>query len=341
MKEKLEQIRQSAIEQLNEPHADLEAIRIRFLGKKGELTAVLRGMGQLSAEERPVVGQLANEVRESIEKLIEEKAEAQKREALAEKLKSERLDVTMPGKAPELGKRHPLEQVRREMEDIFVGMGFGIVDGPEVEYDYYNFQALNIPENHPARDTQDTFYITDNILLRSQTSPVQVRTMEKQRPPIRIISPGRVYRSDAVDASHSPMFHQLEGLVVDRGITMGDLKGTLETFAKTMFGESTQIRFRPHHFPFTEPSAEVDVSCFVCGGKGCKLCKGEGWIEILGAGMVHPNVLREGGIDPEEYTGFAFGLGMTRLAMMKYGVKDIRDLNSGSLKALSQFTEDR
>ena len=337
MKDKLEQIRAAAVAALDEPGADLEAIRIRFLGKKGELTGVLRGMGQLSAEERPIIGQLANDVRAFIENAIAEKAAAAEKEALIAKLKEERLDVTMPGKKPAIGKRHPLATVQKEMEDIFIGMGFGIVDGPEVEYDYYNFQALNIPENHPARDTQDTFYITENILLRSQTSPVQVRTMEKQRPPIRVISPGRVYRSDAVDASHSPLFHQLEGLVVDKGITMGDLKGTLETFAKTMFGEQTQIRFRPHHFPFTEPSAEVDVSCFVCGGKGCKLCKGEGWIEILGAGMVHPNVLRGCSIDPNEYSGFAFGMGIERVTMIKYGIDDMRYLYENDVRFLDQF----
>jgi len=337
MKDKLEQIRAAAVAALDEPGADLEAIRIRFLGKKGELTGVLRGMGQLSAEERPIIGQLANDVRAFIENAIAEKAAAAEKEALIAKLKEERLDVTMPGKKPAIGKRHPLATVQKEMEDIFIGMGFGIVDGPEVEYDYYNFQALNIPENHPARDTQDTFYITENILLRSQTSPVQVRTMEKQRPPIRIISPGRVYRSDAVDASHSPLFHQLEGLVVDKGITMGDLKGTLETFAKTMFGEQTRIRFRPHHFPFTEPSAEVDVSCFVCGGKGCKLCKGEGWIEILGAGMVHPNVLRGCNIDPNEYSGFAFGMGIERVTMIKYGIDDMRYLYENDVRFLDQF----
>ena len=337
MKDKLEQIRAAAVAALDEPGADLEAIRIRFLGKKGELTGVLRGKGQLSAEERPIIGQLANVVRAFIENAIAEKAAAAEKEALIAKLKEERLDVTMPGKKPAIGKRHPLATVQKEMEDIFIGMGFGIVDGPEVEYDYYNFQALNIPENHPARDTQDTFYITENILLRSQTSPVQVRTMEKQRPPIRIISPGRVYRSDAVDASHSPLFHQLEGLVVDKGITKGDLKGTLETFAKTMFGEQTQIRFRPHHFPFTEPSAEVDVSCFVCGGKGCKLCKGEGWIEILGAGMVHPNVLRGCNIDPNEYSGFAFGMGIERVTMIKYGIDDMRYLYENDVRFLDQF----
>ena len=337
MKAKLEEIRLAAEAQLAEPSADLEAIRIKYLGKKGELTAVLRGMGALTPEERPIVGAVANEVRAFIENAIATKAEEQKKGALADKLKAERIDVTMPGDKITAGRRHPLAQVRREMEDIFIGMGFSVVEGPEVEYDYYNFQALNIPENHPARDTQDTFYITDNILLRSQTSPVQVRTMEKQKPPIRVISPGRVYRSDAVDATHSPLFHQLEGLVVDKGITMGDLKGMLETFAKTMFGESTKIRFRPHHFPFTEPSAEVDVSCFVCGGKGCSLCKGEGWIEILGAGMVHPNVLRGCGIDPEVYSGFAFGMGIERIVMRKYNIDDMRNLYENDVRFLKQL----
>ena len=337
MKAKLEEIRQAAAAQLAEPSADLEAIRIKYLGKKGELTAVLRGMGALTPEERPIVGAVANEVRAFIENAIAVKAEEQKKGALLDKLKAERIDVTMPGEKITAGRRHPLAQVRREMEDIFIGMGFSVVEGPEVEYDYYNFQALNIPENHPARDTQDTFYITENILLRSQTSPVQVRTMEKQKPPIRVISPGRVYRSDAVDATHSPLFHQLEGLVVDKGITMGDLKGMLETFAKTMFGESTKIRFRPHHFPFTEPSAEVDVSCFVCGGKGCRLCKNEGWMEILGAGMVHPNVLRGCGIDPEEYSGFAFGMGIERIVMTKYNIDDMRLLYENDMRFLGQF----
>ena len=337
MKEKLAKIQSEALEQINSDGADLEQIKIKYLGKKGELTAVLRGMGALSAEERPVVGQLANEVRASIETAIREKLQAEQAKQLEEKLKAEKLDVTMPGTPAPVGHIHPLTRVQRELEDVFIGMGFSIVEGPEVELDYYNFQALNIPENHPARDTQDTFYITDNILLRSQTSPVQVRTMEKQKPPIRIISPGRVYRSDALDATHSPLFHQLEGLVVDKGITMGDLKGTLEIFAKRLFGEKTQIRFRPHHFPFTEPSAEVDVSCFVCGGKGCRLCKGEGWIEILGAGMVHPFVLSNCGIDPEVYSGFAFGLGIERITMTKYGIDDIRLFYENDERFLEQF----
>ena len=337
MKETLLKMKEEALAALAAPEADLEALRIRYLGKKGELTAVLRGMGKLTAEERPVIGQIANEVREAIENELTERAQQQKTAALAARLAAEKLDVTVPGTVPEIGHIHPLDRVQRDMEEIFIGMGFDIVEGPEVEYDYYNFQALNIPPDHPARDTQDTFYITDNILLRSQTSPVQARTMEIRKPPIRIISPGRVYRSDAMDATHSPLFHQMEGLVVDKNVTMGDLKGTLEMFAKKMFGEETKVRFRPHHFPFTEPSAEVDVSCFACGGKGCRLCKGEGWIEILGAGMVHPNVLRMCGIDPDEYSGFAFGMGVERVTMLKYHIDDIRHLYENDVRFLSQF----
>ncbi|MBE6536239.1 MAG: phenylalanine--tRNA ligase subunit alpha [Ruminococcaceae bacterium] len=337
MKEKLQKIKEEALSAISADNADLEQIRIQYLGKKGELTSVLRGMGALTAEERPVVGQIANEVRAEIETALKIKAEAQKAAELERKLATEKIDVTLPSSVAAPGKIHPLTQVQRTIEDIFIGMGFSIAEGPEVEYDYYNFQALNIPENHPARDTQDTFYITENILLRSQTSPVQVRTMEKQKPPIRIISPGRVYRSDAVDATHSPLFHQVEGLVVDKDITMGDLKGMLETFAKTLFGNETRLRFRPHHFPFTEPSAEVDVSCFVCGGKGCRVCKNEGWIEILGAGMVHPYVLSNCGIDPEEYSGFAFGMGVERIAMKYYGIDDMRLLYENDTRFLGQF----
>ena len=337
MKEKLQSIKAQALAAIEADGADLEQIRIQYLGKKGELTAVLRGMGALSAEERPVIGQVANDVRAAIEAALKVKAEAQQNAELEKRLISEKIDVTMPAKTSAPGKLHPLIQVQRTIEDIFIGMGFSIAEGPEVEYDYYNFQALNIPENHPARDTQDTFYITENILLRSQTSPVQVRTMEHQKPPIRIISPGRVYRSDAVDATHSPLFHQIEGLVVDKGITMGDLKGMLETFAKTLFGNNTKLRFRPHHFPFTEPSAEVDVSCFVCGGNGCRVCKNEGWIEILGAGMVHPYVLSNCGIDPEEYSGFAFGMGVERIAMKYYGIDDMRLLYENDTRFLEQF----
>ena len=337
MRETLERIKAQAIEALSSADANIEELRIKYLGKKGELTAVLRGMGSLSPEERPVIGQLANDVRAEIEKKIEEISSAAKAKEKEFKLKAEKLDVTIPGEKADVGHFHPLALVQRQLEDIFLGMGYSIVDGPEVEYDYYNFQALNIPKDHPARDTQDTFYITDNILLRSQTSPVQARVMEKTQPPLKIISPGRVYRSDPIDSTHSPLFHQLEGLVIDKGITMGDLKGTLEMFAKSMFGENTKIRFRPHHFPFTEPSAEVDVSCFVCGGDGCRFCKGEGWIEVLGAGMVHPNVLRTGGIDPEVYSGFAFGLGLERIALLKYHIDDLRLLYENDVRFLEQF----
>ncbi len=337
MRDTLAKIKSEALAALSSPDAQIEELRIKYLGKKGELTAVLRGMGKLSPEERPVIGQLANEVRAEIEAKIEELASSAKARELENKLKSEKIDVTIPGEKTEVGHFHPLALVQRQLEDIFLGMGYSIVDGPEVELDYYNFQALNIPKDHPARDTQDTFYITENILLRSQTSPVQARVMEKTQPPIKIISPGRVYRSDAVDATHSPLFHQLEGLVIDKGITMGDLKGALEMFAKRMFGEATQIRFRPHHFPFTEPSAEVDVSCFLCGGKGCRFCKGEGWIEILGAGMVHPNVLRNCGIDPEVYSGFAFRLGVERIALLKYHIDDMRLLYENDVRFLNQF----
>lgn len=339
MKEQLENIRQVALKSLSELNSqqELENLRVKFLGKKGELTAILKQMGKLTPEERPVIGQLANEVRTAIEKAVEEKQSELKTAEIAQKLQSEKLDVTLPGKRHALGAKHPLSIVLDEIKEIFIGMGFDIVDGPEVEYDYYNFEALNIPKNHPARDTQDTFYITENILLRTQTSPVQVRVMEKQKPPIRIISPGRVYRSDAIDATHSPLFHQIEGLVVDKGITFADLKGTLETFVKRLYGEDSVVRFRPHHFPFTEPSAEVDVQCFSCHGEGCRLCKGEGWIEILGCGMVHPKVLANCGIDPEEYSGFALGLGLERVAMRRYNIDDLRLFYENDVRFLSQF----
>ncbi len=325
-----------ALAQVSDPKA-LEELRVKYLGKKGELTGILKQMGKLSAEERPKVGAFANEVRASIEALIEEKAAALKAALQEQKLKAERLDVTMPGKAAPMGKPHPLSKVLDEVGEIFLGMGFSIVEGPEVELDYYNFEALNIPKNHPARDTQDTFYITENVLLRTQTSPVQVRTMEKQKPPIRVIAPGRVYRSDAVDATHSPLFHQIEGLVVDKGVTMADLKGTLEMFTKRLYGEDSVVRFRPHHFPFTEPSAEMDVQCFSCHGEGCRLCKGEGWIELLGCGMVHPKVLSNCGIDPEEYSGFAFGIGLERLVMRRYNIDDLRLFYENDLRFLDQF----
>lgn len=339
IREQLEKIKNQALSELlsAENEAALEELRVKVLGKRSELSAVLRGMGQLSAEERPVVGALANEVRTAVENALAERREIIIKKIGDAKLAAERIDVTMPGKAQRRGSRHPLGIVEYEMAEIFRTMGFDIVEGPEVEYDYYNFQALNIPENHPARDTQDTFYITDNILLRSQTSGVQVHVMEQTTPPIRIVSPGRVYRSDAVDATHSPNFHQMEGLVIDKGITMGDLRGQLLMFAQRMFGEDTRIRFRPHHFPFTEPSAEVDISCFACGGKGCRICKGEGWIEILGCGMVHPNVLKMSGIDPEIYTGFAFGVGIERVTLFRYAIDDMRLLYENDVRFLRQF----
>lgn len=339
MKEQLEAIRQKALNELENAASiqDIEAVRIKFLGKKGELTGILKQMGKLSAEERPVVGQLANVIRSEIEAKIEEDNKSIAQKLQAEKLKAEKIDVTLPGKAKVLGSRHPLTVVLDDIKDIFIGMGFDIVDGPEVEKDYYNFEALNIPKDHPARDTQDTFYINENIVLRTQTSPVQVRVMEKQQPPIRIISPGRVFRSDAVDATHSPLFHQIEGLVVDKGVSFADLKGTLEIFIKQLYGEDSVVRFRPHHFPFTEPSAEVDVQCFNCHGAGCPLCKGEGWIEILGCGMVHPKVLETCNIDPEVYSGFAFGLGLERIAMRRYNINDLRLFFENDVRFLKQF----
>lgn len=339
MKEKLEQIRKAALDTLqNASDIDaLEEARIRFLGKKGELTAVLKGMGQLSAEERPKIGALANEIRSAIENHIDTKKSELAAKLEEIKLKAEVVDVTMPGKSHKTGEIHPLTKVMNNIKNTFIGMGFEIAEGPEVELDYYNFEALNIPPNHPARDTQDTFYINDNTVLRTQTSGIQVRVMEKKKPPIRMIAPGKVYRSDALDATHSPVFHQIEGLVVDKGVTMADLKGTIETFLKELYGESTKVRFRPHHFPFTEPSAEADISCFACGGKGCSMCKGEGWIEILGCGMVHPKVLANCGIDPEVYSGFAFGMGLERVAMGKYDINDIRLFFENDLRFLGQF----
>ncbi|PKM62744.1 MAG: phenylalanine--tRNA ligase subunit alpha [Firmicutes bacterium HGW-Firmicutes-21] len=317
--------------------AELESVRIKYLGKKGLLTGILRGMGQLSAEERPVIGALANTVREEVDNYIEERSRLLKKMELQDKLITEKLDVTLPANKKSLGRLHPITQIENRMKEIFLGMGFEIVEGPEVESSYNNFDALNAPADHPSRDYQDTFYITPSTLLRTQTSPVQIRAMQDREPPIRIISPGRVYRCDEMDATHSPMFHQVEGLVIDKNITMGDLKGTLAHFAKSLFGKSTQTRFRPHNFPFTEPSAEVDVSCFVCGGSGCRLCKGEGWIEILGAGMVHPNVLSGCGIDPEIYSGFAFGVGIERVVMRKYNIDNMRLLFENDLRFLQQF----
>ena len=310
----------------------IEEIRVKYLGKKGELTGILKQLGSLSPEERPIVGQLVNKAKAELEDEIKAKVAQIKEKELTESLINEKIDVTMPGKRTNMGYKHPLSVVLDELKEIFMGMGYSIVEGPEVELDYYNFEALNLPKDHPARDTQDTFYISDNVLLRTQTSPVQVRVMEKQQPPLRIISPGRVFRSDEVDANHSPLFHQIEGLAIDKGITMGDLKGTLETFAKRLYGEDSVVRFRPHHFPFTEPSAEMDIQCFNCGGKGCRLCKNEGWIEILGCGMVHPKVLENCGIDPEEYQGFAFGIGLERIVMRKFKIDDMRLLYENDMK---------
>lgn len=339
MKGALQDIRRQALDNLAAAGdiKSLDELRVKYLGKKGELTAILKQMGGLSAEERPVIGQLANEVRASIEDALASRMDELKAAVLNQKLRCESIDVTMPGTRHEIGKKHPLTIVLDEIKEIFLGMGFDVADGPEVEYDYYNFEALNIPKNHPARDTQDTFYITENMVLRTQTSPVQVRTMENRKPPIRIIAPGRVYRSDEVDATHSPLFHQIEGLVVDKGVTMSDLKGTLEIFVKKLYGEDAKVRFRPHHFPFTEPSAEVDVMCFSCHGEGCRLCKGEGWIEILGCGMVHPKVLTGCGIDPEEYSGFAFGMGLERIVMRRYSIDDLRLFFENDLRFLEQF----
>ena len=315
MKEKLQKIREDAIRQI-EASGDLSKlndVRVAVLGKKGELTAVLKSMKDVSPEERPLVGQLVNETRESIEKILDETKKKLEAAELDAKLRREVIDVTLPAKKNNVGHRHPNTIALEEVERIFTGMGYEVVEGPEVEYDYYNFEALNIPANHPAKDEQDTFYINDKIVLRTQTSPVQVREMEKGHLPIRMIAPGRVFRADELDATHSPNFHQIEGLVVDKNVTFADLKGTLAEFAKQLFGEDTKVKFRPHHFPFTEPSAEMDVTCFKCGGKGCRMCKGEGWIEILGCGMVHPHVFEMCGIDPEEYQGFAFGVGLAQI----------------------------
>lgn len=326
MKQQLENIENAAMAEASSSDSikALDELRIKYLGKKGELTAILKQMGKLSAEERPVIGQLANKVRQDIEEAITSKMSVLKAKEKERKMAAESIDITLPGKQQSIGKLHPLKIVENEIKEIFLGMGFSVADGPEVEYDYYNFEALNLPPDHPARDTQDTFYITDNILLRTQTSSVQVHVMENQKPPIRIISPGCVYRSDAVDATHSPLFHQIEGLVVDKGITMSDLKGTLETLMKKLYGNDCKIRLRPHHFPFTEPSAEVDVMCFNCHGEGCRICKGEGYIELLGAGMVHPKVLEGCGIDSSVYSGFAFGMGLERIVMRRFNISDMR-----------------
>ena len=339
MKERLQKIREEAIEkiQASENLEKLNEIKVSILGKKGELTEVLKGMKDVAAEERPMVGQLVNETRAVIEAKLEEVKEELSKAAREAKLKAEVIDVTLPAKKNNVGHRHPNTIALEELQRIFVGMGYEVVEGPEVEYDYYNFEALNIPANHPAKDEQDTFYINDKIVLRTQTSPVQVRVMEKGKLPIRMIAPGRVFRSDEVDATHSPSFHQVEGLVIDKNITFADLKGTLAQFAKELFGEETKVKFRPHHFPFTEPSAEMDVTCFKCGGKGCRMCKDSGWIEILGCGMVHPNVLKMSKINPDEYKGFAFGIGLERIALLKYEIDDMRLLYENDIRFLKQF----
>ncbi len=339
MKKALQDIRERAMRAVegSEGLAEIEQARVELLGKKSELAGIMKKMGGMTPEERRDVGQIANAVRNEIEALIESRKGALTTFAAEIRMQAERLDVTAPGMEYAIGGRHPLNIVLDELKEIFVGMGYEIAEGPEVEYDLYNFEMLNIPKDHPARDTQDTFYINDNIVLRTQTSPVQVRTMLSHSLPIRIISPGRVYRSDAIDATHSPVFHQIEGLVVDEGITLGDLKATLEVFAKRMYGEDTVVRFRPSHFPFTEPSAEMDIMCFKCHGKGCPLCKGEGWIEILGSGMVHPKVLAGCGIDPEKYSGWAFGMGLERIVMRKYQVDDLRNFFENDLRFLGQF----
>ena len=340
MKEQIEQIRKSAIEEI-EKAVDakaLDEVRVKYLGKKGELTAVLRGMGALSAEERPVIGSLVNVVRDELEAAIEEKETAFKRVEMEEKLQKEKIDITLPSNKVKRGSKHPLNRIIEEVEDLFVSMGYDVVDGPELETDEYCFERLNLPKGHPARDMQDSFYVTPEYLLRTQTSAVQARVMmaNEEKSPIRVICPGKVYRRDD-DATHSHQFAQVEGLVIDKDISLADLKGTLEVFMKKMLGENTNLRFRPSYFPFTEPSYEVDVTCFKCGGKGCNLCKQTGWIELLGSGMVHPNVLKMNGYDPEKYTGFAFGTGLDRLAMFKYGITDIRLLYQNDVRFLNQF----
>lgn len=339
MKEKLQSIKEEALAQIQAADAleKFNDVKVRFLGKKGELTAVLKGMRDVAAEDRPKVGQLVNEAREEIETALNNAKTAMEKAIREAKLKEEVIDVTLPSKKNMVGHRHPNTIALEEVERIFIGMGYEVVEGPEVEYDEYNFEKLNIPADHPAKDEQDTFYINKDIVLRTQTSPVQARVMEQGKLPIRMIAPGRVFRSDEVDATHSPSFHQIEGLVIDKNISFADLKGTLEVFAKELFGPETKTKFRPHHFPFTEPSAEVDVTCFKCGGKGCRFCKGSGWIEILGCGMVHPHVLEMCGIDPEEYNGFAFGVGLERIALLKYEIDDMRLLYENDIRFLKQF----
>ncbi|MBC8530641.1 phenylalanine--tRNA ligase subunit alpha [Gehongia tenuis] len=342
MKERLEALRQKALEDLKgiSDSAALENLRVSIVGKKGELTQFLRGMGSLSPEERPAMGQMINDVRKALETALDEKAKSLKAAELERRLAEEALDVTVPGAKPERGGLHPVTLIQRELVSIFTSMGFSVADGPEVELDHFNFELMNLPKNHPARDMQDTLYVSENVVLRTHTSPVQARVMTTKKPPIYVVCPGRVYRSDEVDASHSPVFHQMECLVVDEGITMGDLKGVLDTFIKKLYGGETKTRLRPSFFPFTEPSAELDISCTLCGGEGCRVCKGTGWLELGGCGMVNPDVLDMCGIDPEKYTGFAFGFGLDRLANMKYGIDDIRLNFEGDLRFLEQFARE-
>ncbi|HHY62343.1 MAG TPA: phenylalanine--tRNA ligase subunit alpha [Bacillota bacterium] len=339
MNDKVEAVVERALSAIENAHttAALEEARVRLLGRKGELTTLLRQMKSVDPEDRPKFGALVNSARETIEKELDERARVLVAAEKAARLELERIDVTMPGRAPRIGKIHPLTRGIMDITEIFVEMGFAVVEGPEVETDYYNFEALNTPQYHPARDVQDTFYVNDTVLLRTQTSPMQVREMEKREPPVKVVVPGRVYRRDQVDATHSPVFHQIEGLLVDHDITFTDLKGTLAMFARKFYGEERKVRFRPHYFPFTEPSAEMDISCAICGGAGCRVCKQEGWIEVLGCGLVHPNVLRAVGYDPDELTGYAFGMGVERLVMLKHGIDDLRLLYENDLRFLSQF----
>jgi phenylalanyl-tRNA synthetase alpha chain len=338
MREQLEQLKIAALQAMAAASGEeaLQEVRVRFLGRKGELTALMKGLGSLSPEERPIVGQLVNAVKEEIEVALENALGTAREADKARRLQSERIDVTLPGRSPVRGTRHPITLVIEEVCDIFAGLGFTVAEGPEIEHDWYNFEALNFPPDHPARDMQDTFFVDNNLLLRTHTSPVQVRTMLKQKPPVRIIAPGTVYRCDS-DATHSPMFHQIEGLLVDKGVTFGDLKGILTIFTNQLFGQKTGVRLRPSFFPFTEPSAEVDIACVICGGKGCRVCKNSGWLEILGAGMVDPEVYRHVNYDAEDISGFAFGMGIERIAMLKYGISDMRLLFENDVRFLRQF----
>jgi phenylalanyl-tRNA synthetase alpha chain len=338
MREQLEHLRNEAIKAIAAVSGEeaLQKIRVRFLGRKGDLTALMKELGALSPEERPLVGQLVNTVKEEVEACLENALKTTRERIKTQRLQSERIDVTLPGRSPANGTKHPITLVVEEVSDIFAGLGFSVAEGPEIEHDWYNFEALNFPPEHPARDMQDTFFVENNLLLRTHTSPVQIRTMLKQKPPVRIIAPGTVYRCDS-DATHSPMFHQVEGLMVDKGITFGDLKGILTIFTNQLFGQKTGVRLRPSFFPFTEPSAEVDIACVICGGKGCRVCKNSGWLEILGAGMVDPEVYRHVNYDAEEVSGFAFGMGIERIAMLKYGISDMRLLFENDVRFLRQF----